>query len=268
MNDEQQSRHESDSSSLADEKEIHNKLTQIMNLIGDQSNRDADGDDLVRSEEEFTQEVFARNMSEEVLEEAGSDDLDMYQIQADELFQEEVDVDAEIQKLALEYAFEDDDEEEKRDEEQDEAERLFQERASQILELAAQFTPSTLTGDYKAEDAGYYGGFECKDKALLSKQRSAATEIVKMVGKKLFSGSSDLTKISFPIKCMTSISTLELMPTLQSTMNVLINRAAMETDPVERMKLTIAHNISFFYKEKIFEKPLNPILGETYQARG
>ena len=30
---EQQSRHESDTSSLADEKEIHNKLTQILNLI-------------------------------------------------------------------------------------------------------------------------------------------------------------------------------------------------------------------------------------------
>lgn len=32
--DDQQSRHESDTSSLADEKEIHNKLSQIMNLIG------------------------------------------------------------------------------------------------------------------------------------------------------------------------------------------------------------------------------------------
>lgn len=35
---EQQSRHESDSSSLADEKEVHNKLTQILSLIGDVNN--------------------------------------------------------------------------------------------------------------------------------------------------------------------------------------------------------------------------------------
>lgn len=98
--------------------------------------------------------------------------------------------------------------------------------------------------------------------------RSAGTEIVKMVGKKLFSGNTDLTKISFPIKCMAPISTLEIMPTLHSTMVVFLNKAASISDPLERMKFVIAHNISFFYKEKIFEKPLNPILGETHQAMG
>jgi len=34
------------------------------------------------------------------------------------------------------------------------------------------------------------------------------------------------------------------------------------------MKLLMAHNLSFFIKEKIFEKPLNPIIGETFQAIG
>ena len=97
--------------------------------------------------------------------------------------------------------------------------------------------------------------------------RSCATEIMKMIGKKLFSG-ADITKISFPIKCMAPTTTLELMPTLQSTMVIYLNKAASISDPVERMKLLMTHNVSFFYKEKIFEKPLNPILGETYQARG
>lgn len=134
--------------------------------------------------------------------------------------------------------------------------------------MSTQFTPFQLSGDHRCEKAGYYGGFSCSDKALLSRLRSAASEIVKAVGKKLFSGNFDLTKISFPIKCMAPVSTLELMPTLQSTMPIYLNRAAMTTDPVERMKLVITHSISFFYKEKIFEKPLNPILGETFQARG
>ena len=89
-----------------------------------------------------------------------------------------------------------------------------------------------------------------------------------MVGKKILSGQFDLTKISFPIKCMAPISTLELMPTLQSTMCIYLNKAAAIDDPVERMKLLMTHNMSFFYKEKIFEKPLNPILGETFQALG
>ena len=85
-----------------------------------------------------------------------------------------------------------------------------------------------------------------------------------MIGKKLFSGNFDITKISFPIKCGAPISVLEIMPTLQSTMSVYLNKAASISDPVERMKLVMVHNLSFFVKEKIFEKPLNPILGETY----
>jgi len=63
---------------------------------------------------------------------------------------------------------------------------------------------------------------------------------------------------------MTHVSALEAMPTVQSTMTIYLNKAASTNGPVERMKLLMAHNISFFYKEKLFEKPLNPILGETF----
>ena len=140
-------------------------------------------------------------------------------------------------------------------------------RALELQNFAKQFVKSDLAGDHRCPNAGSYGGFVCRDAVLQKRLRSCATEIMKMVGKKLFSG-QDLTKISFPIKCMAPTSTLELMPTLQSTMVVYLNKAAATSDPVERMKLIIAHNVSFFYKEKIFEKPLNPILGETYQARG
>jgi len=226
-----------------------------------QDNNDAEG--LVRSEEEFS-----RTMAEELfdgVDDVMSDNLDLYQIQADEL-DDDLDMETELQKLALEFFPEE--EEEKIAEVQTEADRLFEERARQIIEMSAQFSPCSLSGDHKCANAGYYGGFSCTDKALMSRLRSAASEIVKAVGKKLFSGNFDLTKISFPIKCMAPVSTLELMPTLQSTMPIYLNRAAMTSDPVERMKLVISHSISFFYKEKIFEKPLNPILGETFQARG
>ena len=69
---EQQSRHESDSSSLADEKEIHNKLSEILNLIGDEGSRDESGEEIVRSEEEFS-----RRMADEVFDDT-SEDLDLY----------------------------------------------------------------------------------------------------------------------------------------------------------------------------------------------
>lgn len=253
---EQQSRHESDSSSLADEKEIHNKLSQILHLIGDDGSRDELGEDLVRNEDEFS-----RRIVEDALEGNTDEDLAMYAIAADELAEEDLDVEAEMQKLAYEYFHCG---EEEKESEQDEEEIKFQARAAEIREMAKRFVPSKLSGDYRCPNAGYYGGFTYTDAALLKRLRSAATEIVKMVGKKLFSGSTDLTKISFPIKCMAPISTLEIMPTLQSTMVVYLNKAASISDPLERMKLVMAHNLSFFYKEKIFEKPLNPILGETF----
>ena len=63
---------------------MHNKLTQILNLIGEnESNTDETGEDLIRNEEEFT-----RKMAEEVYDEKTDEedaDLDLYHIQADEL---------------------------------------------------------------------------------------------------------------------------------------------------------------------------------------
>ena len=47
-----------------------------------------------------------------------------------------------------------------------------------------------------------------------------------------------------------------------------LNRASMIEDRIERMRLLMSASVSYFYNEKIWEKPLNPLLGETYQARG
>ena len=68
-----------------------------MCLIGDENNTEEESD-IVRSEEEFS-----RKMAEEVYDEsgeAGSDtDLDLYQIQAEEVEDDELDIEAEMQKL-------------------------------------------------------------------------------------------------------------------------------------------------------------------------
>ena len=111
--------------------------------------------------------------------------------------------------------------------------------------------------DYKAADAGYYGGFDLKDPELSSRLRSAGKEILKSVGKKILSGKFNLTTISFPIKCMCPLSILEVIATIQQVNPVFINAAALIQDPIERMKLVMTSSIAFIYPTHMFEKPVS-----------
>lgn len=43
--------------------------------------------------------------------------------------------------------------------------------------------------------------------------------------------------------------------------------AALTQDPIERMKMIVTGSISYLEPTHHWNKPLNPILGETYQAR-
>ena len=53
---------------------------------------------------------------------------------------------------------------------------------------------------------------------------------------------------------------------ITNTFPVYLNKASKTTDPVERLKLVMTANFSYFFYAQRFEKPLNPILGETFQA--
>ena len=121
--------------------------------------------------------------------------------------------------------------------------RLKQERKAQaeiLLEKAKNFkTYDHLKEDHRCKNASYYGGFQLTDTEIQNRLRSAGKELIVSAGKKILSGSFNLTKISFPIKCMCPTSMLELMPTLQSTAPIYLNYAAMISDPVERMKLAM-----------------------------
>lgn len=46
---------------------------------------------------------------------------------------------------------------------------------------------------------------------------------------------------------------------------IYLNLANFTTDPVEKLKYCIVSLISCFHKSSHFMKPLNPILGETYE---
>jgi len=142
-------------------------------------------------------------------------------------------------------------------------------KAALLVAKSKEFkTYDHLKDDHRCKKASYYGGFQLLDTEIQNRLRSAGKELIMAAGKKILSGSFNLTKISFPIKCMCPTSMLELMPTLQSTCPIYLNYAASISDPIERMKLVMTQSIAFFWSEKIFEKPLNPILGETFEAYG
>ena len=83
----------------------------------------------------------------------------------------------------------------------------------------------------------------------------------------LLSGKFELYKVSFPIKAMSPKTILYAVSQCSIYTPIYLTAAALSTDPIERMKHVITVSLNYIYKAHFFDKPLNPILGETYQAR-
>jgi len=66
-----------------------------------------------------------------------------------------------------------------------------------------------------------------KDSELIHRLRSCGKEMLKTIGKKILSGSFNLTTVSFPIKCMCAKSTLESIGELAGINPLFINAAAL-----------------------------------------
>jgi hypothetical protein len=54
---------------------------------------------------------------------------------------------------------------------------------------------------------------------------------------------------------------------IQSVNSYFLNYAARVKDPLERFKIVMTCTVALIQQCQSFEKPLNPVLGETYQAR-
>jgi len=111
------------------------------------------------------------------------------------------------------------------------------------------------------------GGFNLDDVEVLSKYRNAFKDLLGQVGRMLLSGKFELYKVSFPIKCMSPNSILFAISKSALHTPIYLSAAALTNDPVERMKFVVTTSLSYIYPTHFFDKPLNPILGETYQAR-
>lgn len=95
--------------------------------------------------------------------------------------------------------------------------------------------------------------------------------MLKSIGKKLLSGSFNLTTVSFPIKCMCAKSTLESIGELAGVNPILINAAALSKDPIERMIMAMTASIAYFFPTHLFEKPVSLLviycLAKSYIGR-
>jgi hypothetical protein len=57
------------------------------------------------------------------------------------------------------------------------------------------------------------------------------------------------------------------MTTFQNINSYYLNYAASVNNPVERMKIFMTTTIGYLFDGHMFVKPLNPVLGETFQAK-
>jgi len=90
--------------------------------------------------------------------------------------------------------------------------------------------------------------------------------MIKIIGKKIISGDFNLTTMSFPIKVMLPITMLQTIATSLFQFPIYMGLASLQSDPLEKFKFAITATISCFHSSSHFLKPLNPILGETYES--
>ncbi|KAM3145464.1 Oxysterol-binding protein 4 [Paramecium bursaria] len=136
----------------------------------------------------------------------------------------------------------------------------------EIWSKANQWQPLELRDESRGQLANKDGGKLFDDDRQLKCMRSVGKYVLQQIGKKLLCGDMNLTRISFPIKAMIAKSALE--KNLLSAINfpLYVNRASKMQQPLEQLKLVITATISSFYTNLSFNKPLNPIIGETVEG--
>jgi hypothetical protein len=133
-------------------------------------------------------------------------------------------------------------------------------------EKLKNWTYSNLKDEFRPDCANKSnGGIEFQNKQLTSLMRSTGYDIIKQIGKKIISGDFNLTTVSFPIKVMLPMSILETIARSVFQFPIYLNLAANQIDPIERFKFIIVATISCFHNSCTQLKPLNPILGETFE---
>lgn len=136
--------------------------------------------------------------------------------------------------------------------------------SEKMFELMMCFSVKNSSQQIRHEEGHKKGGRICSDQKIVIKSRSAGKEIIKQIGKKILSGSLNLTKISFPIRVMVPKTALEtavhasidMYLFVAAVFPIYVNKAAYQPDQLERFKLVVTAVLSSFYWTNTFLKPV------------
>jgi len=103
------------------------------------------------------------------------------------------------------------------------------------------------------------------DEKTASLLRGLGWDLIKEIGKKIISGNFNLTQVTIPIKVMIPITILQHICNSHFNYPLYLNIASLTNNYIERMKFIIVATLSCWFKSSVMLKPLNPILGETYE---
>ena len=115
--------------------------------------------------------------------------------------------------------------------------------------------------DYLIKD--YYGVY-CLNQEVIDKQSGIIKEVVTQLTKCLWSGTA--MSLSLPIRIFEPRSMLERYTDWFSFAPDLLNKAGTCKDKVEAFKYVILFSLSALFRSSEQLKPLNPMLGETYEC--
>lgn len=114
---------------------------------------------------------------------------------------------------------------------------------------------------------GSSGGAKCVDASQLREQATVVKHLVKSMHSNFMNGRS-IVDVSLPVVIFEPRSFLQRVTDIWQYAPLYLGRAAaVQGDPIERMKLTVSFLVAGMHRAVAQRKPFNPILGETSRAR-
>ncbi|KAJ8901885.1 hypothetical protein NDN08_004090 [Rhodosorus marinus] len=120
--------------------------------------------------------------------------------------------------------------------------------------------------DFRHSMGSSGGGVAITDGDMAERQKSFIARTLRTVGSKFFEG-KPLTELSLHVSVFQPRSFLEKLVDDWDYGPYYLTKAAMEKNPLERVKLVAAFVIAGLHGSASLSKPFNPILGETYSAK-